>query len=73
MIDRDRAWRRRKARTVLHRTQAKKEVLVQQLEDSSARPAKELKQHRHGALTQIQAMRLEGALGQELRDGLDPA
>jgi hypothetical protein len=73
MINRDRAWRRRKARTVFYRTQAKQDVLYRQIEDPSAGPAKELKQHRHGALTHIQAMRLERALGQELQDGADPA
>jgi hypothetical protein len=71
MIDRDRAWRRRKARTVLYRTEAKKEVLRAHLESAPADQASLERQHRHGALTPVQAMRQQGELNQQLNDGLD--
>ena len=72
MINRDRAWRRRTAKRVLHREEETREAYPQMIYDTSARPAKELKQHRHGALTHVQAMRLEGALGQEIREASEP-
>jgi hypothetical protein len=70
MIDRDRAWRRRKARTVLYQAEAKKNAIFRP-DDEGAAPTKEGKQHRHGALTHAQSMRQESALGQELQDGLE--
>ena len=71
MIDRDRAWRRRKARTVMYQTEAQKIALYGPDLERTTAPSKKGKQHRHGALTHAQAMRQESALGQELQDGLD--
>lgn len=73
MIDRDRAWRRRKARTVLHKEQDTKMILEKTATVPPAKgvPPQEAKQHRHGALTGVQALRQTVALGQEVRDGLD--
>lgn len=69
MIDRDRAWRRRKARIVLYQTEAQKSALFGP-EGGPVVPGKATKQHRHGALTHAQSMRQESALGQQMQDGL---
>lgn len=55
----------------MYQTEAQKIALYGTDLERTAAPTKEGKQHRHGALTQAQAMRQESALGQELQDGLD--
>lgn len=54
MVQRNRAWRRRKARNVIEKAKATKEWFLKQFTD---RKPKEEKQHRHGALTQAQELR----------------
>lgn len=71
MIDRDRAWRRRKARIVLYQTEAQKNAIFRPDDEGASAPNKATKQHRHGALTHAQSMRQESALGQQVQDGLD--
>jgi hypothetical protein len=71
MIDRDRAWRRRKARTALYQAEAKKNAIFRPDDEEAVVTTKATKQHRHGALTHAQAMRQESALGQQVQDGLD--
>ncbi len=69
MINRDRAWRRKKSRVILSKLQDTTNWVVQQFKDPKKKPLPETKQHKHGKLTHVQQMRQNWALNQELREG----
>lgn len=73
MIDRNRAWRRRKARNVFWKNQENRKVLAAMFSDPFAKPIAFLKQHQHGKLTHVQDRRLIHSLDTELADALAPA
>ncbi len=73
MIDRNRAWRRRKAHFLVRKAEEIKQLFVRQFHDSSAKPVAALKQHRHGKLTHAQDLRLAYNLGHQSRDGWELA
>lgn len=68
MINRDRAWRRRTERRTTAQAQVTQEVVTKGLDTEKPGTIKELKQHRHGALTHVQQAKLSDALGEDLRD-----
>lgn len=68
MIQRDRAWRRRKTRIVLRRETEQKEAVSRPSEETEVIAIKEDKHHRPGALTHAQDLRMQSALGDELRE-----
>ncbi len=68
MVQRTRAWRRRKTRNVIEKAKATKEWFLRQFAD---RKPKEEKQHRHGALTHAQDLRTHWTTELELRDGMN--
>jgi hypothetical protein len=74
MIQRDRAWRRRKARIVLRREDETKEIAFRPRDETEvkhgAHDPKRDKPHRPGALTHAQDLRLQSALAQAEADGL---
>ncbi len=73
MIDRNRAWRRRKARSMFWRDQEKKRVVAAMFSDPLAKPIAFLKQHQHGKLTRVQERKMWHSLNTELSDALSPA
>lgn len=73
MIDRNRAWRRRKARLILWKDAAYKHLFALQFHDPDAKPVAALKQHRHGKLTRVQDLKLTYSLGHQLADGFEIA
>jgi hypothetical protein len=75
MINRTRAWRRRKAKLVNSRQNETHELLLRPAKEASnGRPIAEVKQHQHGKLTHAQEMRQRWALAQEMADahGAEP-
>ncbi len=71
MINRDRAWRRKKTRHIVAKLQDAHIWLSDQIKEMNPKkPIAEAKQHQHGKLTQAQSMRQQWSLNQELADGL---
>lgn len=73
MTTRNRAWRRRRERTVLRRISETREWLTEKIQDLNARRIAALKPHRHGALTHVQERKLRDALSQAADDGFTAA
>jgi hypothetical protein len=73
MTNRNRAWRRRKARLVFWKDQDNQRVFAHQFDDPVAKPVASLKQHRHGKLTHVQELKLTYSLEHQLVDGYDTA
>jgi len=71
MTDRNRAWRRRKARLVFWKGEEQQKLFAQIFQDPIAKPIAALKQHRHGKLTHVQDLRLTYSLGNQLADGFE--
>ena len=69
MSNRNRAWRRRKARLILGKIQTTKDWIVFQFKDPKAKPVPALKQHKRGKLTRAQDLRQALQNRQELLDG----
>ena len=57
MSNRNRAWRRRKTRLILGKVETTKNWLIVQFKDPKAKPIASIKQHKHGKLTRVQALR----------------
>ncbi len=71
MTNRNRAWRRRKARLILGKIETTKNWIVLQFKDPKAKPIAALKQHKHGKLTKAQDLRQKWQLNEDmLVDGL---
>ena len=69
MTERNRAWRRRKARVFLSKLKKTKDWITHQFKDKTLKkPIGQLKQHRHGKLTQAQSLRLLTGLNEEIHD-----
>ncbi len=66
MTNRNRAWRRRKARLILGKIETTKNWLMIQFQDPKAKPVAALKQHKHGKLTKVQALRQKWQLNEEM-------
>ena len=73
MIDRNRAWRRRKARLTNWKEEAYRRLFVLQFHDAAAKPVPALKQHQHGKLTRVQDLRLTYSLFTQSVDGFEAA
>ncbi len=71
MTDRNRAWRRRKARLTFWRGEERQHLFALQFHDPEAKPLPALKQHQHGKLTHVQELRLVVSLGHQLADGFE--
>ncbi len=71
MINRDRAWRRRKGRLIVIKINGTKNWLLRQLgsSDSLGKPLEERKKHKPGKLTRAQHLKQSWSLNQELADG----
>ncbi len=74
MINRDRAWRRRKTRLIVLKIRDTKNWLFRQLgaDDAQGKPPEERKKHKPGKLTRAQHLRQSWSLNQELADGFQP-
>jgi hypothetical protein len=68
MIDRSRAWRRKKARFVEWKNQVIKEVLKKSPEPENSHRPSPTKQHQQGKLTHAQELRLAYNLRQQHMD-----
>ncbi len=69
MTERNRAWRRRKARVFLSKLKNTQEWITHQFKDKAIKkPVAALKQHRHGGLTHAQELRLSVSLNDEAHD-----
>ena len=66
MIERNRAWRRRKARVILSKIKKTQDWIAHQFE--GRKPIAELKQHQHGKLTHVQDRKLYHGLNDEIHD-----
>lgn len=71
MTDRNRAWRRRKARNVFWKDEENKRWVNHHLSEPLAKPVAATKQHQHGKLTHVQELKLTYNLGAQLADGYD--
>lgn len=71
MINRDRAWRRRKTRLIVLKIRDTKNWLFRQLgaEDAQGKTPEERKKHKPGKLTRAQHLRQSWSMNQELADG----
>ena len=69
MNERNRAWRRRKARVFLSKLKRTQEWISHQFHDKTVKkPVAALKQHQHGKLTHVQDLRLYTGLNEEIHD-----
>jgi hypothetical protein len=69
MIERDRAWRRRKTRVFLSKLKKTQDWITHQFKDKAVKkPVHALKQHRHDSLTHAQDLRLSVSLNDEIHD-----
>lgn len=66
MIERNRAWRRRKARVILSKIKKTREWVAHKFEGQ--KPNAELKQHQPGKLTHVQDLKLYSGLNDESHD-----
>jgi len=66
MIDRNRAWRRRKDRLVSWKDEEHQRMFAHQFNDPHAKPIAALKVHQHGKLTHMQDLRLTYSLQHQL-------
>jgi|GEM_PF-1267251 len=71
MMQRTRAWRRRKARLTGVKIADTRHYFQQVFHDDRAKPIAALKPHQPGKLTHVQEMRLLLNVGDQLREGLD--
>jgi hypothetical protein len=69
MTERNRAWRRRKARVFLSKLKKTQEWISHQFHDKAIKkPVASLKQHRHDALTHTQDLKLYVAMNDEIHE-----
>lgn len=75
MINRTRAWRRRKTRKIVAKVNSTKEWLMSRLENRSAKKkaVKDTLPHRPGKLTPAQNLRQAWATKTEMKDGFADA
>ena len=71
-VPRNRAWRRRKARTIGPRIHETKAWLMEQFSNPETKglPKEERKRHKPGKLTRRQQLRALWSMNQELADGI---
>jgi hypothetical protein len=73
MTNRNRAWRRRKARLTFWKGEARQRLFAKLFHDPEAKPVPALKPHQHGKLTHVQELKLIYSLGNQLADGFESA